>query len=1042
MGPPSTTAQRGTTPGHSLLASPSARSARAKRPRELTRVQHGATPGTIGVPAFKRQASEPYVAPANLTALRAVVGLCRKRLSDCNYTAGPKDIVGLAKQQNQLEELLARTLLESENNSVLLIGARGAGKSLLTEHVLKVAREKYKRIENEQGESRTTKRKRGTSTKAKTTAATATATAMAVSSATKSSSSSSSSSTSTSTTLYSSTSTKQRSKKRKIIKRAREKSLVQKPRIYFLANDPSRVSNEEQSMLKKELKPSMMKRIHNTRDARSHVVLSSDTPTLSVPLAAVFVQCREALYEGVAAPHIVQRQWLTDSRASGYPVDESNYSMVHACQHRFERRSIANNDQELEEEEEEEEEAQVSAMEERLEEMERHLHLNLDDLFLVTEEDGDQKKLPLDQTFVYIPESNGTVEQLQLLVKASGGTLIDKLPLGTSYETSKHSPAELAYNSATKKYIMVVGNADIICQTKSTPSSSRKKHLANVPEQLLSIGVTNVYPMDTLLRVVLSGEKMFDHSIDCNGQHHYHGGTRDNNSHAARASNASSLTNISSNLPRSPASSHGSDSSRSPQSPQSPLSPEKPSLSAYELARLEQIRENEEALRKLGILSARLGGGPTDLEKEEQARRARDKKQENLMVRERRKERQRRKRIQEEARKSPFMVVRLNGIMHSDEKGEKRALEEISRQMFQDVRLKFSNQISFAQHLRFLFDMLREMKGLDSALVFVLDEFDAFAIGHKKQMLLYTLLDLQQSGEVKMLVIGLTERLDIAEKLEKRVKSRFSHRQIYVPPLMLDDLLRVMTERLQISKDDVKKDKRKKNLTDGVRGTWNQSIDQLFEDRSLQKIIKRYHSLGHSTRWFFRALSHAISCLVSPMRVNSTTTFATLCTTDIASALASAPASIDRGAQLFKGVTVAELLLVISMCSVEKKMGSSGSYNFHMAHSELMSLFSLEDDFGAASGMQYRYDKKVFYKAFEHLIMLGVVQPVGQHVSHRFLSSSSLLASRDAQPSDCILGEQALRVVLPRRQVQELIREIDREKTIPTIVTRWTGKWL
>ena len=84
----------------------------------------------------------------------------------------------------------------------------------------------------------------------------------------------------------------------------------------------------------------------------------------------------------------------------------------------------------------------------------------------------------------------------------------------------------------------------------------------------------------------------------------------------------------------------------------------------------------------------------------------------------------------------------------------------------------------------------------------------------------------------------------------------------------------------------------------------------------------------------------------------------------------------------------------------------------------------------------------MFYKAFEHLIMLGVVQPVGQHVSHRFLSSSSLLASRDAQPSDCILGEQALRVVLPRRQVQELIREIDRENTIPTIVTRWTGKWL
>ena len=62
--------------------------------------------------------------------LRTVVGLCRKRLSDCNYNLVTKDVVGLTKQQGELQELLERTLLESENNSVLLIGARGSGKSL------------------------------------------------------------------------------------------------------------------------------------------------------------------------------------------------------------------------------------------------------------------------------------------------------------------------------------------------------------------------------------------------------------------------------------------------------------------------------------------------------------------------------------------------------------------------------------------------------------------------------------------------------------------------------------------------------------------------------------------------------------------------------------------------------------------------------------------------------------------------------------------------------------------------------------------------
>ena len=662
---------------------------------------------------------------------------------------------------------------------------------------------------------------------------------------------------------------------------------------------------------------------------------------------------------------------------------------------------------------------------------------------------------------------------------------------------------------------MIVGTKKDIEKNEMTDDNN------TLPAKLSSIGITHLYTMDSLLRVVLTGDLVLNHSIDQYGKHHQHHESSKNNqnmtttnkkkknsffssSSSVSSSSSSSFSFQYNNSPESPSinalalhnrsdssSSLGSNSPYSPNSSNhspnasnasnasnSPFSPDQPSLSAYELARLEQIRENEAALRALGIIGARLGGGPTDLEKEEQARRAREKKQDNLMVRELRKERQRRQKVQEEAKKSPFMVVRLNGVMHSDESGEKRALEEISRQMFQDVRLTFSNRISFAQHLRFLFDMLREMKGLDSALVFILDEFDAFAVSHKKQMLLYTLLDLQQSGEVKMLVIGLTERLDIADKLEKRVKSRFSHRQIYVPPLSFNNLLKVMKESLTLSKKDVVSNnsfnnlKTNKNLkstkaskgsktlkgsktskgskgsqqngtlTAGVRGKWNSSIDTLFQHREIKKIIKRYHDLGHSTRWFFQMLSHAISNLLSPSRINNTKQFSVLTNYDITSALASSPASIDRGAQLFKGLTVAELLLIIAMCSVEKKTGSSGSYNFHMAYGELLSLFSLEDDFGAASGMQYRYDKKVFYKAFEHLVMLGVVQPVGQHVAHRFLSRSSLLASRDAQPSDCIVGDQALRVVLPRRQVQELIREIDRKKTIPTIVTRFAGKWL
>uniref|UniRef100_A0A3B4ZQT8 Origin recognition complex subunit 4 n=1 Tax=Stegastes partitus TaxID=144197 RepID=A0A3B4ZQT8_9TELE len=63
--------------------------------------------------------------------------------------------------------------------------------------------------------------------------------------------------------------------------------------------------------------------------------------------------------------------------------------------------------------------------------------------------------------------------------------------------------------------------------------------------------------------------------------------------------------------------------------------------------------------------------------------------------------------------------------------------------------------------------------------LFVLDEFDLFA-HHKNQTLLYNLLDVSQSAQTPVAVVGVTCRLDVLELLEKRVKSRFSHRQIHL----------------------------------------------------------------------------------------------------------------------------------------------------------------------------------------------------------------------------------------------------------------------
>lgn len=65
------------------------------------------------------------------------------------------------------------------------------------------------------------------------------------------------------------------------------------------------------------------------------------------------------------------------------------------------------------------------------------------------------------------------------------------------------------------------------------------------------------------------------------------------------------------------------------------------------------------------------------------------------------------------------------------------------------------------------------------SVVFVLDEFDLFTT-HPRQTLLYNLFDIAQARKAPIVVLGLTTRIDVVETLEKRVKSRFSHRYVHL----------------------------------------------------------------------------------------------------------------------------------------------------------------------------------------------------------------------------------------------------------------------
>lgn len=131
--------------------------------------------------------------------------------------------------------------------------------------------------------------------------------------------------------------------------------------------------------------------------------------------------------------------------------------------------------------------------------------------------------------------------------------------------------------------------------------------------------------------------------------------------------------------------------------------------------------------------------------------------------------------------------------------------------------------------------------------MFVLDEFDRFA-HQAQQSVLYNLFDAAQSAQNPMIVIGLTSRMDTLLLLEKRVKSRYSHRQIYFfAPSTQDVFTDIARTAIQIHPtidDD----------TSFVRYAekFNSEVDKLFQEPAITSIMKRCFMTTKEVRMFFR----------------------------------------------------------------------------------------------------------------------------------------------------------------------------------------------
>ncbi|OIT27064.1 PREDICTED: origin of replication complex subunit 4-like [Nicotiana attenuata] len=301
-------------------------------------------------------------------------------------------------------------------------------------------------------------------------------------------------------------------------------------------------------------------------------------------------------------------------------------------------------------------------------------------------------------------------------------------------------------------------------------------------------------------------------------------------------------------------------------------------------------------------------------------------------------------------------VIKLNGLLHSD---DNCALKEIARQLCMEHHLMFSKMASFDDNSQFVLSMLRECGLAHKTIIFVLDEFDLFTQG--KQRLLYSLLDAMQSITSQAVVIGVSCRLDADQLLEKRVRSRFSHRKLLFLPPLQEDLQKILQHALLLPTES--------ELPPQYVAAYNTKLLNTLSDDKFKDIITSLcdsdSTLNHLLRFLFAAVCH----------MDTKSGFLSL------DNFKTALSSIQRQPKLeaLKDCSILELYILVCLRRLEVKEQETTNFN-----SVMKEYKSVHDSFQTSD----YYARNVCLRAFEHLLQRQLISLVdnrghGQSVEFR-----------------------------------------------------------
>lgn len=341
------------------------------------------------------------------------------------------------------------------------------------------------------------------------------------------------------------------------------------------------------------------------------------------------------------------------------------------------------------------------------------------------------------------------------------------------------------------------------------------------------------------------------------------------------------------------------------------------------------------------------------------------------------------------------LPVRLSGMLHAD---ERVGMREIAEQLCEaGEELEFSRAAGFAENVAFMREVLRVLEGGRRAVVFVLEEFDLFTLkgSSSKQTLLYSVMDLLQQTQVQAAVLGVTCRHDAAELLEKRVRSRFSHRRILLAPpvgrMRAAALVRAALALPEPQAEPATGEERGESRgagavavgadeevnklpgprtedvdertvvyppDPGYAARFNAALDAAINARSVQQVLAHFEALECTPR------AVADLALVALSRMDRSR--GVIAANDIVQA--STTLLQDTYVRSLSSGSVLELIMVVAMSRLHR-FRQMESFNFNHVENELKTMAA--NDFLGDAG---RAKHPVLLRAFEGLLTMGLVE--------------------------------------------------------------------